>query len=266
MYGRRLLVVLLSVALALTVTAAPIVADAATSKSKSSKKCKKSSKKSSKKKSCKKKKKKKKSPPKAAPKEEMPTVKAKAFLTWTGIERYREQVAPDAFHTTVADPNGVKAYSQTSGLTPGHAYTMWLVFWNHPERCVGMAPEPDLNPHFRCGEPNLFPGLMMGEDGPDLSAVYVDGGVAPANGKLRFSGYIRKGVKLSNPGQTAMGSGVLTNPLGAEYQVSIRTHYEYTGDPTQTTTADGGCTPRCRDFQASGGRVGPMGAASTHFP
>jgi len=48
--------------------------------------------------------------------------------------------------TLYRNEDGISVTYETSGLTPGHVYTLWWVVWNKPENCT--IP-------FACGEPDF---------------------------------------------------------------------------------------------------------------
>ncbi|MGI8792408.1 MAG: hypothetical protein ACR2H3_04430 [Acidimicrobiales bacterium] len=96
----------------------------------------------------------------------------------------------------------------------------------------------------------------------DASLVFGDGAVADAEGNATFRGYRPAYEAPVGEEQIAYGTGVLTNPLGAEYQATLRGHGPYDPDTygdAQITTLDGGCHQdekyTCIDDQASGFRA-----------
>jgi hypothetical protein len=57
---------------------------------------------------------------------------------------------------------------KTTGLIPGHAYTLWWVIWNNPQDCAvpGACDEPDFNTPEAVGVDVLYAtGLVVGTDG-----------------------------------------------------------------------------------------------------
>ena len=176
-------------------------------------------------------------------------------LRWTGDgEMYsgnaKGSIVDGSFQMTHAWPHGARMVVHTTGLQPGHAYTLWYTFFNHPDRCH-FPPSDDR----RCGVVDLLNPMA------DASLVFGDGAVANLDGVATFEGYRPVGVEPVGDEQIAHGSGVLTNPLGAEYQATLRSHGPYDPDTygdAQLTTLDGGCHPgekyTCTDDQASGFR------------
>jgi len=126
--------------------------------------------------------------------------------------------------TLVRDVDGVTAAAIISDLEAGAAHTMWLLIFNDPSRCSNRPCAPAK------GDP------------PD-SAVLAAGGVASSKGKASFAGQVAAGAD----------SG-LTNPLGAEIHVVIRSHGPAIAEmlEAQTTTLNGGCPPnKCANVQGS---------------
>jgi len=78
----------------------------------------------------------------------------------------------------------------------------------------------------------------------DGSLVFGDGAVASETGVATFEGFRPVGEMPVGEEQIAYGTGVLTNPLGAEYQATLRSHGPYDPDTygdEQLITLDGGC-------------------------
>ncbi len=72
---------------------------------------------------------------------------------------------------------GITYNYSTNALTPGHAYTLWVVVWNNPGNCD-------------------MPNACVGEDIANASSVGVDllyggGHVVGNNGKGNFSGHLK---------------------------------------------------------------------------
>jgi hypothetical protein len=140
----------------------------------------------------------------------------------------------------------------TTGLEPGHAYTLWFTFFNHPEFCVH-SPGPGL----RCGFADLLNPLVDG------SVVYGGGLVATRRHRQLLHGYRPVGEPpAGDPKEKiALGDGVLKNPIGAEYQSVVRNHGPADPNymPAQVETLNGGCHDgepyKCSDDQSSGFRT-----------
>jgi hypothetical protein len=160
-----------------------------------------------------------------------------------------------ASQTTVATSEGTSMVVTTNGLRAGHAYTLWFTFFNHPEMCTSVPPAP--GGELRCGVADVL------NPATDASLVFGDGLIATGSNDT-FEGYRPVDHFPEGDEQIAYGSGVLTNPLGAEYQATLRDHGIASEDPVereeQITTLNGGCHEGedgfpCRDQQATGFRI-----------
>ena len=143
-------------------------------------------------------------------------------------------------HTTLkrsADAVAVGVHSR--GLEPGHAYTVWLAIFNTPDGCA-TAP---------CAEPDLFNPAAT----PSVIWSGV-GGIANPAGALNGSGMLSEGnaegyqqlfTDTAAAGTLDRGfpdPGFL-DAEGAEIHFVVRDHGPDTGDPDQTSTFEGDCTP-----------------------
>ena len=134
----------------------------------------------------------------------------------------------------VRTPQGVNYQVRTSGLQPGHAYTLWLLIFNDADECVAGGPGGAL-----CGPPDF--------ENPDIRPdfLYGAGGLASGDGTLTFAGRLgidEEGRSINAPvGLLAYG---LQNPSGAEIHAFVHSHGPKLPDymPDQITTVDGGCT------------------------
>lgn len=141
--------------------------------------------------------------------------------------------------TIIRDPGGVTVTAHTN-LPPG-TYTMWLVIWNNPENCKG-------------GLPGLLclPPPAGGVDVPDTVQLG-SGNVAPASGVVDFGARLVVGDTSGiSGGRLRTG---LTNPMGAEIHVVLRSHGPVILDmlSAQITTFGGACDVNtCADLQAAG--------------
>lgn len=173
---------------------------------------------------------------------------------------------------TWATAKGVRMSVVTDGLVPGHSYTHWVVFFNHPEHCVSGSVDG-----FRCGALDYYANPAA-----DASAVY-GSGIASATGTNdRFHGFVPASRLPASPEETieyarwrvrnghspvagiteaqiAGGTGLLTNPLGAEYHAVLDDHGPYDPDrygDDQWTKYFGGCNVGddniCKPLQAAG--------------
>ena len=127
---------------------------------------------------------------------------------------------------------GVSYQLSTSGLEPGHAYTLWFVVFNDPAGC--------LTPNACIGDDVVNPGAD-----PDMA--YAAGHIVGGSGRATFAGSKGVGVlsgSVNAPVLPASLANGLTNPLGAEIHLVVHHHGpklpEYMPDMIQSI--DGGCT------------------------
>lgn len=120
---------------------------------------------------------------------------------------------PGASSSLVTFEEGASAVLHTAGLEPGSTVTLWWVVFNNPEQCAhGEGP-------YRCGEGDLL--VFDGDPGVDGTVLYGTGHVIGPDGTGHFGAYLAAG---DTSGVLAgMGSG-LTNPLGADIHLVVRTH------------------------------------------
>jgi hypothetical protein len=142
----------------------------------------------------------------------------------------------------VTDDQGATLQVHTSGLTPGHAVTLWLVFFNNPENCSDGE----------CGPDDAFP--PPGNTAAGASVRYGTGQVIGDNGQAYFGAHAVVGE------DAAPWTVGLFNPRTAEVHFLLRDHgpaipglvYE------QITTPGAGCNNfppatgdyTCADVQA----------------
>ena len=217
----------------------------------------------------------------ATPAEATESARSEAQLRWArGGGTTAGEVVAGGTMTTETTLGQMHMFVETDGLNQNHSYTLWIMFFNHPEHCI--APE---STEFRCGGLDLFANPLA-----DGSAVY-GAGIAEAQGEddVFFAGrsaqtlptdprqlvrYLMSRVEdsvspVKSPlkEQVIVGTGLLTNLMGAEYQAVLLDHGPY--DPArfgdaQWTTHDGGChieergssplyfTGRCNQAQTAG--------------
>jgi hypothetical protein len=132
----------------------------------------------------------------------------------------------------VRTPNGVNFNLRSTALTPGHAYTLWIVIFNEPGQC-GEPSERSL-----CGPSDVVNDAAK----PDM--MYAAGGVAGNAGTGNFAGRRsvddRSGSLNAPVGMPAYG---LLDPRGAEFHLVVHDHGpklpEFMPDMIQTVA--GGC-------------------------
>ena len=128
-------------------------------------------------------------------------------------------------------------------LEAEHAYTVWWVIFNNPEKCDGGAVA-------LCSGNDLF------RVGPDGALFYATGFVSDKDGVANTSAHLRAGdipdgVPAPIPGEPAGGSDGLTpgNGFDAEVHVIVRRHVQTkNGDVhEQISTLNAGCDGKCTD-------------------
>lgn len=155
-----------------------------------------------------------------------------AHVHWTAdAPAWQNSKIEGANSTYYATENGISVTFDSAGLTPGHAVTLWIVIFNHPENCSN--PMGD----FMCGSADL---IHAGGD-PSVEGGLVGGGghVIGPDGEFHAGTYLAVG-DMSNISQGAPG---LTNPLGAEVHLVIRDHGPVNPETLedQLTTFGGEC-------------------------
>ena len=102
---------------------------------------------------------------------------------------------------------------RTGDLTPGHAYTLWMVIFNNPAGCAADDDDPV------CNDFDLF----NAEAQPDM--VFAAGKRVGASGRATFVGRRRVGtLRGSVNGPVGLPSNGLTNPRGADIRFVVHDH------------------------------------------
>ncbi len=133
----------------------------------------------------------------------------------------------------VRTPNGVNYQLSTTGLEPGHAYTLWMVIFNETGECL----EPSELPTF-CGPTDVVNDAAR----PDM--MYAAGVVAGGSGQATFAGSRRMGDSSGSiNGPVGLPAYGLENPAGAEIQLVVHHHGPMMPAymPDMIQTVDGGC-------------------------
>ncbi len=118
---------------------------------------------------------------------------------------------------------------QTAELEPGHAYTIWLMVFNHAENCIDPIEERNT----QCG------GADLTNPAAFASVMWGTGGVADGDGAAVFTGTRHQG----DLDRVLLGPG-LVNLENAEVHMIVRDHGPYDSDAygdRQTETFNGGC-------------------------
>ena len=159
-------------------------------------------------------------------------------------------LVPGASSKITRTSSGATATLHTSDLTPGNAYTMWMVVFNVPGEC---ATTP-------CGESDVAPGTAAVVD-----VVYVAGNVVGSSGQGTFSGRRAAGDNSKSLfAQLGAPDPGLIDPRVAEMHLIVRDHGPAIPGqiPSQLQTFEGACTAgssfglgsganECADVQAS---------------
>lgn len=108
--------------------------------------------------------------------------------------------------------SGITMNYKTTGLIPGHAYTIWWVIWNRPENCDGPCDEPD----------------FFIADQVEVDVLYAAGHVVGASGKGNFSGTLKAGDDSESINELFLlppaGGLQEGNTLKAEVHLVLRSH------------------------------------------
>ena len=131
-----------------------------------------------------------------------------AIWTWmVGVE-------PAGMTKLVRSRNGLTAQFKTTGLTAGHAVTLWIMFYNNPEACGVDGPNPGV-----C-TPADIPNPATGFD------FHYAGGHIVNDSKTTLTGHVRVG-EMSTSGWAELGvpsATPLLNPMGAQVILAIHSH------------------------------------------
>ncbi len=142
--------------------------------------------------------------------------------------------------TLVRNRNGVRLNLKTAGLEPGHVYSVWLVAFEHPDKCVdGCGMDDFANP---AADATVFGSVA--------------GSVVGGTGKATLAGHVKPGDPTID---ILEGDGSLDNPLTAEIHFVIRTHGPKIQGMVhdQAATFNAGCLPgepnegMCRNVQVA---------------
>ncbi len=129
--------------------------------------------------------------------------------------------------------HSMSATIRTRGLSGGHAYTVWWVIFDDPDRCVdGCGPDDLSNPAV------------------NATVMWAAGSVADQDGFATFQAHAVPGRP---EGFIARGTGMF-NTHRAEVHMLVRDH-GIVGSLgatllEQITTTNAGCDPRCTDVQS----------------
>jgi len=124
--------------------------------------------------------------------------------------------------------NGAQITVKAVGLLPGHAFTMWVVYFNDGTQCTFGEMGPDTN----CG----FGDLLAGRGG----IVFGDGKVIGGSGKATFSAHVNVGDDPDIGPPTVVPYDPSPDP---DFHIIIRSHGpKLPGQVAeQTHSVGGGC-------------------------
>jgi len=131
--------------------------------------------------------------------------------------------------TLMRTPNGVSFKFSTSDLTPGHAYTLWIVIFNEPGNC---------------SMPNQCAPTDLGNAAAKPDMMYAAGALSGGRDAATFAGRVAVGdVSGSINAPVGMPSFGLLDPYGAEIWLAVHDHGDKLPEfmPDMTTTIAGGC-------------------------
>jgi hypothetical protein len=159
---------------------------------------------------------------------------------WFQDPAQRTGQVPGAWSTLIRNDAGVEANYHATGLTVGHAYTLWWVIFNNPRACSSTGGG--------CSPDDVEAVIMSGgERNPaGIGILYATGGVVVTlGGVIDFEAELGlnddSGCVAVAPFDVVCRS--LTNPMGAEVHLMPHDH----GPPIpgqiveQLTSFEGGC-------------------------
>ncbi|HUG94029.1 MAG TPA: hypothetical protein VML55_24575 [Planctomycetaceae bacterium] len=129
----------------------------------------------------------------------------------------------------VRTPNGVNFTLSTSALTPGHAYTLWIVIFNEPGSC---------------SVPNQCAPGDIGSDAAKPDMMYAAGALSGGTDTATFARRVNVGdVSGSINAPVHLPSYGLLDPYGAEIWLAVHDHGEKLPEfmPDMIKTIAGGC-------------------------
>ena len=168
-------------------------------------------------------------------------------------EQAREEEIEGSEATISSTKEGVEFSVKTSKLTPGNAYTVWIMAFNNPDACGGTNAPPG----HRCGPDD------MGNPDAGFSLMFGEGKLADGDTET-FQGKRTTGDSSG----VEVGTG-LGDSEKAEIHLRVRDHGPVQAgvENDQITTIGGGCLDEsvpipggsgargnynCRDIQATG--------------
>lgn len=149
-----------------------------------------------------------------------------AVVNWHPQQAGTGRIGPvaGAEASLVRNANGISFRLSTNSLTPGNAYTLWLVVVNNPSACNATP----------CAAPELFSNLAT-----DAQVRFAAGHVAGGSGNGTFAGSVKEG-----PLSGWLADGSLESSMGAEVHLVINDHGPMLPEfmPGMIHTYRGGCS------------------------
>lgn len=134
------------------------------------------------------------------------------------------ELVEGASASLVRNDNGITYRFQTRGLTPGNAYTLWLVVIDQPDQCQASP----------CAAPDF-----LANAGPDAQVTYAAGHVVGGSGNATFAG-----SRSVGPIEGWLPDRTFDNPRGAEVHLVVNDHGPSLAEhmPGMIHTYRGGCS------------------------
>lgn len=160
-----------------------------------------------------------------------PTLSSAAQLSSVGVNWHAQQAGfgrtgavAGAAARLVRNANGISFQLNTNSLTPGNAFTLWLVVIDNPGAC---ATTP-------CAAPDI-----IGNEDADAQVRFAAGHVAGGSGAGTFAGAVRLGPLLG-----WLPDRAFDNVMGAEVHLVINDHGPQLPEfmPGMIHTYRGGCS------------------------
>lgn len=183
---------------------------------------------------------------------EKPIVAVQNML-WEGTD----MVVEDAEAILVRMHHGLSMTINTTGLEPGHVYTIWWVIFNHPENCSdGVCGPNDVflmdDGRFILTDDGLRQPNMAGRELTQASSLRATGNIGYEDGTSVFRAHLPIGDTTDD-----MDFGpALLDSMGSEVHLIIRSHGPIIPEllNEQLMTAWGGCPDPydrspCQDVQ-----------------
>jgi hypothetical protein len=134
----------------------------------------------------------------------------------------------------VRTKHGISAQVRTTGLTAGHAVTLWIIFFNNPEACAGYDDGLPCDPAVDGGNP------ATGFDFHYGAGHVVNGRTTTLSGHLQAGETSTSGgVEIGFPAAVP-----LLNPFGAQVWLAVHSHGPAQTGQTlaaQMSSFSGGC-------------------------